>query len=268
MIDNRAIISKDAQIGNNCEIGPNAYIGENVILGDNVKVCANAYIEHSTIGEGTIISPFASVGTPPQDLGYKNEPTKVIVGKNCQIREYATIHRASGEGKSTVIGDKCLLMVSSHVAHNCVLNDEVILANLVTLGGHIKVGFGAFVGGMSVFHQNIRIGKMSIVSGFSAARQDILPFSKGEGRPPVPRALNVVALKRRGVALEDRTNLNKAFKILISPDLNTTQAIDKIKSEVQNNKYIEELIEFVQTSKRGVTLHSHKKGYQSLEDEE
>ncbi len=268
MIDNRAIISKDAQIGNNCEIGPNAYIGENVILGDNVKVCANAYIEHSTIGEGTIISPFASVGTPPQDLGYKNEPTKVIVGKNCQIREYATIHRASGEGKSTVIGDKCLLMVSSHVAHNCVLDDEVILANLVTLGGHIKVGFGAFVGGMSVFHQNIRIGKMSIVSGFSAARQDILPFSKGEGRPPVPRALNVVALKRRGVALEDRTNLNKAFKILISPDLNTTQAIEKIKSEVQNNKYIEELIEFVQTSKRGVTLHSHKKGYQSLEDEE
>ena len=268
MIDNRAIISKDAQIGNNCEIGPNAYIGENVILGDNVKVCANAYIEHSTIGDGTIISPFASVGTPPQDLGYKNEPTKVIVGKNCQIREYATIHRASGEGKSTVIGDKCLLMVSSHVAHNCVLDDEVILANLVTLGGHIKVGFGAFVGGMSVFHQNIRIGKMSIVSGFSAARQDILPFSKGEGRPPVPRALNVVALKRRGVALEDRTNLNKAFKILISPDLNTTQAIEKIKNEVQNNKYIEELIEFVQTSKRGVTLHSHKKGYQSLEDEE
>ena len=268
MIDNRAIISKDAQIGNNCEIGPNAYIGENVILGDNVKVCANAYIEHSTIGEGTIISPFASVGTPPQDLGYKNEPTKVIVGKNCQIREYATIHRASGEGKSTVIGDKCLLMVSSHVAHNCVLDDEVILANLVTLGGHIKVGFGAFVGGMSVFHQNIRIGKMSIVSGFSAARQDILPFSKGEGRPPVPRALNVVALKRRGVALEDRTNLNKAFKILISPDLNTTQAIEKIKNEVHANKYIEELIEFVQTSKRGVTLHSHKKGYQSLEDEE
>ena len=260
MIDNRAIISKDAQIGNNCEIGPNAYIGENVILGDNVKVCANAYIEHSTIGEGTIISP--------QDLGYKNEPTKVIVGKNCQIREYATIHRASGEGKSTVIGDKCLLMVSSHVAHNCVLDDEVILANLVTLGGHIKVRFGAFVGGMSVFHQNIRIGKMSIVSGFSAARQDILPFSEGEGRPPVPRALNVVALKRRGVALEDRTNLNKAFKILISPDLNTTQAIEKIKSEVQNNKYIEELIEFGQTSKRGVTLHSHKKGYQSLEDEE
>lgn len=268
MIDNRAIIAKDAQIGNNCEIGPNAYIGENVILGDNVKVCANAYIEHSTIGDGTIISPFASVGTPPQDLGYKNEPTKVIVGKNCQIREYSTIHRASGEGKSTIIGDKCLLMVSSHVAHNCELDDEVILANLVTLGGHIKVGFGAFVGGMSVFHQNIRIGKMSIVSGFSAARQDILPFSKGEGRPPVPRALNVVALKRRGVALEDRTNLNKAFKILISPDLNTTQAIEKIKSEVQTNKYIEELIQFVESSKRGVTLHSHKKGYQSLEDEE
>ena len=265
MIDNRAIISKDAQIGNNCEIGPNAYIGENVILGDNVKVCANAYIEHSTIGEGTIISPFASVGTPPQDLGYKNEPTKVIVGKNCQIREYATIHRASGEGKSTVIGDKCLLMVSSHVAHNCVLDDEVILANLVTLGGHIKVGFGAFVGGMSVFHQNIRIGKMSIVSGFSAARQDILPFSKGEGRPPVPRGLNVIAMKRRGVSQEVRTATNEAFKLLISEEYNTTQAIEKIKAEIPMNEYIEKMIDFIQTSKRGVLLKSHKSGHESLE---
>ena len=158
-------------------------------------------------------------------------------------------------------------MVGSHVAHNCVLADQVILANLVTLGGHVHVGFGAFVGGMSVFHQNIRIGSMSIVSGFSASRQDILPYSKGEGRPPVPRGINVIALKRRGVPLEVRTAVNEAFKLLISEDYNTSQAIEKIKAEIPTNEYIETMIEFIQTSKRGVLLKSHKSGHESLDAE-
>ena len=145
-------------------------------------------------------------------------------------------------------------MVSSHVAHNCVLESEVILANLATLGGHIHVGKGAFIGGMSVFHQNIRIGEMCIVSGFSAARQDILPYCKGDGRPALPKGINVIGLKRRGVSLEDRTNLNRAFKLLLCKDLNTSQAIEKIVQTVPENKYIKTLIEFIQTSKRGVTF--------------
>ena len=156
-------------------------------------------------------------------------------------------------------------MVGSHVAHNCVLDDEVILANLVTLGGHVHVGFGAFVGGMSVFHQNIRIGKMAIISGFSAARQDILPYSKGEGRPPVARGLNVVALKRRGYSMADIDVARHAFKYLISPNYNTTQAIEKIREEGKVNSIVEDMIEFVQTSKRGVLLKSHKSGHESLE---
>ena len=159
-------------------------------------------------------------------------------------------------------------MVGSHVAHNCVLEDQVILANLVTLGGHVHVGFGAFVGGMSVFHQNIRIGDMAIISGFSAPRQDILPYSKGEGRPPVPRGLNVIAMKRRGISQEIRTATNEAFKLLISEEYNTSQAIEKIKSEIPTNEYIEKMIDFIQTSKRGVLLKSLKSGYQSLDDEE
>ena len=130
----------------------------------------------------------------------------------------------------------------------------------------IFIGIGAFVGGMSVFHQNIRIGDMAIISGFSAARQDILPYSKGEGRPPVPRGLNVVALKRRGVSQEVRNNMNLAFKYLISEEYNTTQAIEKIKAEIPMNEYIEKMIDFIQTSKRGVLLKTHKTGYQSLED--
>lgn len=267
-IHNSAVIHKSAKIAENVEIGPNVVIGENVEIASGVKILANAYLEHCEIGENTIINPFASIGTAPQDLGYKNEPTKAIIGANCLIKENVTINRAANCGDFTTrVGNKCLLMVGSHVAHNCQLADEVILANLVTLGGHVHVGFGAFIGGMSVFHQNIRIGEMAIISGFSAARQDILPYSKGEGRPPVPAGVNVIALKRRGVPLEVRNDINKAFKLLIAPEYNTSQAIDIIKSEIPTNKYIETMVEFIKTSKRGVTLKTHKTGHQSLEDE-
>lgn len=267
-IHKTAIIHESAQIAENVEIGPNVVIGENVKLESGVKIIANAYLEFCEIGEGTVISPFASIGTPPQDLGYKNEPTKVVVGKNCLIKENATINRASGEGTATVVGNKCLLMVGTHVAHNCQLEDEVILANLVTLGGHIHVGFGAFIGGMGVYHQNIRIGAMSIISGFSAARQDILPYSKNDGCPASATGLNVIALKRRGVSQEDRTILNTAFKLLTSADYNTSQAIEKIKSECKINEYVESMIEFVQSSKRGVSLKVHKGRLNPLEVDE
>lgn len=267
MIDKTAIIDPSAQIAEDAIIGPNVVIGKNVKIGSKTRVIANAYIECAEIGEGCTISPFATIGSEPQDLGYKGEETKVVIGDGTIIKENVTIHRGAACGDFTTrVGKKCLLMVGSHVAHNCVLEDEVILANLVTLGGHVHVGFGAFVGGMSVFHQNIRIGKMAIISGFSAARQDILPFSKGEGRPPVARGLNVVALKRRGYSMADIDVARSAFKYLISPEYNTTQAIEKIREEGKVNSIVEEMIEFVQTSKRGVTLKSHKTGYQSLDE--
>ena len=267
MIDKTAIIDESAIIAEDAIIGPNVVIGKNVKIGARTRVIANAYIEYAEIGEDCTISPFSTIGSEPQDLGYKGEETKVVIGNGTIIKENVTILRGAACGDFTTrIGNKCLLMVGSHVAHNCVLEDEVILANLVTLGGHIHVGFGAFVGGMSVFHQNIRIGKMAIISGFSAARQDILPFSKGEGRPPVARGLNVVALKRRGYSMADIDVARSAFKYLISPEYNTTQAIEKIREEGKVNSIVEEMIEFVQTSKRGVTLKSHKTGYQSLDE--
>ena len=268
MIDKTAVIHPSAKIADDAIIGPYVVIGENVTIGHRTRVIANAYIEYAEIGDDCTISPFATIGSEPQDLGYKGEPTKVVIGDETIIKENVTIHRAAACGDFTTrIGNKCLIMVGAHVAHNCVLEDQVILANLVTLGGHVHVGFGAFVGGMSVFHQNIRIGDMAIISGFSASRQDILPYSKGEGRPPVPRGLNVIAMKRRGVSQEIRTHVNEAFKLLISEDLNTTQAIEKIKAEIPMNEYIEKMIEFVQTSKRGVLLKTHKSGHESLESE-
>src|SRR5574344_2964661 len=230
MIDKTAVVDSSAQIAEDAFIGPSVVIGKDVKIGSGVKILGHAYLECCEIGEGTLISSFATIGTAPQDLGYKNEPTKVIIGKNCWIKENVTVHRAANAGDLTTrIGNKCLLMVGSHVAHNCVLEDEVIMANLATLGGHVHVGFGAFVGGMSVFHQNVRVGRMCIVSGFSASRQDVLPYSKADGRPAIPEGLNVIGMKRRGVSQEDRTIANKAFKILISTQFNTTQAIEEIR---------------------------------------
>ncbi len=257
MIHPTAIISPDAIIGQGCEIGPYTIIGENVKLGDNVKIIANAYLEHCEIGSGTVISPYASIGTAPQDLGYKNEPTKAIIGENCIIKEYATVNRgAVGDGDCTRVGNRCLLMTSSHVAHNCVLEDEVILANLATLGGHCRVGKGAFLGGMSVYHQNVRIGEMTIVSGFSASRQDIPPYSKADGRPVTVHGINAIGLKRRGLTLEQRTNLKRAFKIFNSGEYTTTKACEIIEETLGSDVYVKKLVDFVRESKRGVVLRS------------
>ena len=254
MIDKRAIISDDAQIGQNVTIGANAVIGENVKIGDNVIIMPNAYLEHCEIGDGTLISPFASIGTAPQDLGYKGQPTKSIIGKNCIIKEYATVNRAATEGDATIVGDKCMLMTSTHVAHNCVLENEVIMANLATIGGHCHVGFGAFIGGMSVFHQNVRIGEMCIVSGFSAARMDVLPYCKGEGRPPIPHGINSIGLKRRGIPLETRENLKHALKILKSGEYLISVACDVIEQEFSQDEYVKKFVKFIRESKRGITL--------------
>ena len=262
-----AVIHPTAEIGEGVIIGPNVVIGENVKIGKGTRIIANAYIEYTEIGENCTISPFATIGSEPQDLGYKGEATKVVIGNETIVKENVTIHRGAACGDYTTrVGNKCLLMVGSHIAHNCVIEDQAILANLVTLGGHVHVGFGAFVGGMSVFHQNIRIGSMAIVSGFSASRQDILPYSKCDGRPASPRGLNVIALKRRGVDLETRTAINRAFKLLISDEMNTTQAIAKIRAELPMNEYIENMLSFVESSKRGVVLRSHHAGNVSLED--
>ena len=268
MIHSTAIVSPDAIIGEGCEIGAYAYIGENVKLGNNVKIMPHAYLEHCEIGAGTTIAPFASIGTAPQDLGYKNEPTKAYIGENCIIKEYATVNRgAVGDGDCTRVGNKCMLMTGSHVAHNCVLEDEVILANLATLGGHCRVGKGAFIGGMSVFHQNIRIGAMTIVSGFSAARQDIPPYCKADGRLPTIHSINAIGLKRRNFPIETRTNLKNAFKIFDSGKYTTTKACEIIEETIPQDEHVKALVEFVRSSKRGVYLRSTRKSDKGASEE-
>lgn len=247
-----AIIDPSAQIAENVAIGPFSVIGEGVKIASGVKIQNNVYIEHAEIGEDTEIFSGAVIGTAPQDLGYKGEKTKVIIGKNNQIREHVTVNRASGEGNKTVVGDNCLLMTGAHVAHNCHLGNNVIMANLSTLGGHVHVGDFAFLGGMSVVHQNVKIGEMVIVSGFAGVRQDIPPYAKASEGICRLSGINTIGLKRRGLSLEERTNLKNAYKILMSPKLNTTQAVIKIKEEISIDKYVTGLIDFVESSKRGI----------------
>ena len=245
-------IDKTAQIGKNVIIEPFAYIGKNAILEDNVVVKSGARVEFATIGEGSVISTGAVVGSEPQDLGYKGEPTSVIVGKGCQIREHVTINRASGEGNVTKVGDKCLLMTGAHVAHNCVLADEVIFANLVTVAGHCHVGFGSFIGGMCVVHQNVHIGEMVICSGFSATRQDVPPYAKADGRPMALYGTNVIGLRRRGLSIDERTALKRAYKYLWYSGLNLTDGMNAVRENVEMNKYVENLLNFCENSKRGI----------------
>ncbi len=256
-ISKTAIIDETAKIAEDVEIGHNVVIGKDVVIEKGVKIGANASIEFATIGENTRISPFASIGGEPQDLGYKGEKTGVKIGKNCWIREFATINRASGEGTYTTVGDNCMIMAYAHVAHNCVLEDNVIMANAATIGGHTHVGFGAWLGGMSVYHQNVRIGAMAIVSGASATRLDVLPYAKSEGIPATVVGPNSIGLRRKGVDKASIDAIHKAIRILKSSEYNTTQAIDLIKKEI-NNEYVDKMIEFIKTSKRGVCIKSSK----------
>lgn len=263
-----AIISPTAKVASDVEIGAYAIIGEDTVIEEGCKIGESANIQFAKIGKNTKISPFASIGGEPQDLGYKNEKTGVIIGENCWIREFATINRASGEGCNTIIGNNCLIMAYAHVAHNCVLSDSVIMANAATIGGHCHVGFGAFLGGMSVFHQNLRIGDMAIVSGASAARLDIIPYCKAEGIPCLPIGLNAIGLKRKGVDKESRDAVHKAIRILRNEQYNTTQALEVIEAEFKGNKYVDNLVEFVRTSKRGCTLRDKSAYHGKMEESE
>ncbi len=254
-IHKTAIIADNAVIPASCEIGPNVVIGEDVILGENVKIMANAYLECCEVGDGTLISPFASLGTAPQDLSYKGQKTKAVIGKNCIIKEYVTINRAAGEdGAVTKVGDKCLFMASSHVAHNCVVEDEAIFANLATIGGHCHVGKGAFLGGMSVYHQNVRIGEYVIVSGFSAARMDLPPFCKADGRPAIMHGPNTIGLKRRGFTPQERKNIRNAYKLIQSRTYLLSDVVKILEEQYADDKNVMRLAEFIKTSKRGIYL--------------
>ena len=247
-----AIVDRSSEIASGADIGPYAYIGPGCFIADGVKVGVRAIIECNTkVGENTVISPNAHIAGPPQDISYKGEDTRVEIGKNCIIREFSTVHRASAkEDWVTVIGNACFIMASAHIAHDCRLADNVTVAAFSALSGHVHVGAYTFISGLCGVHQFVRIGSGVMVSGLSRVSKDVPSFcivlnDKLEG-------LNTVGLKRRGVSAAVRAELKKALSVFQDKSLLVSEAREKLKELEQ----FPEIIEFrnsLENSKRGIT---------------
>ncbi|MCX6988770.1 MAG: acyl-ACP--UDP-N-acetylglucosamine O-acyltransferase [Chlamydiae bacterium] len=248
-----AVVESGAQIGKNVTIEAYAVVKGTVTLGDNVTIKSFAYIDgNTTIGDGTVIWPSASVGTKTQDLKFKGENTYVVIGKNCEIREFVTINSSCQEGSVVRIGDQCLLMAYCHVAHNCEIGNRVIMANGAMLAGHVIVEDCAIIGGMTPVHQFSKIGKHAMVGGLSRVSHDIPPYTIGAGSPYKLGGLNLIGLKRHNFSLDERRALAQAFKLTYRSGLRLSEALLRIEDEVLMTSHVQHWIEFCRTSKRGL----------------
>ena len=250
-----AIIHPQAQLASNVTVGPYSLIGEHVELGEGTEVMSHVVIDGRTrIGKNNHIFPYASVGLAPQDLKYHGEPTRVEIGDGNSIREFVTIHRGTVDGDGvTRIGSHNLLMAYVHVAHDCVLGDNIIMANGASLAGHVVIQDYATVGAFTMIHQFCRIGTYSFLGSATLVNQDILPYSKTSAPRPVDvYGTNRVGLERRGLAKEDLRELEATFRLLTRSKLNTTQAVEAIEARGFQSAHVKTLVEFIKTSQRGV----------------
>lgn len=249
-----AVISPGAQIGADCVIGPYAVIGDEVVLGNGVRIDGHCVIDGRTrIGDECHFFPFVSIGLPPQDLKFAGEQSETEIGRRTRIREFVTVHRGTlGGGGVTRIGDDCFLMAQAHVAHDCLIGNNVIMANAATLAGHVLVEDGANIGAYSGVHQFCRVGREAYVGGYSVVVKDALPFALTVGNHAKCYGLNKVGMRRRGYTRETLAALHHAFHLLLSAKLNTTQAIERIRDEIKDSPEVEELVSFVEASQRGV----------------
>jgi UDP-N-acetylglucosamine acyltransferase len=254
LIHPTAVISSGAQIGVDCAIGPYAIIGEEVVLGNRVRIDGHCVVDGRTrIGDESHLFPFVSMGLPPQDLKFAGEQTETEIGRRTRIREFVTVHRGTaGGGGITRIGDDCFLMAQAHVAHDCLIGNNVIMANAATLAGHVLVADGANIGAYSGVHQFCRVGREAYIGGYSVVVKDALPFALTVGNHAKCYGLNKVGMRRRGYSRETLDALHHAFHLLLSAKLNTSQAIERIRAEITNVPETDELLQFVETSQRGV----------------
>ena len=250
MIHNSSVIDKKAKIGKEVKVGPFSYIGPKVQISDGVELVANVHIEGSTkIGKGTKIFPFARSGTLPQDLKYKGESNSLEIGENNVIREYVTINPGTdGGGRKTVIGNKCLLMISSHVAHDCSIGNNVVIANNVPLGGHVTIEDSVVVGGNSAVQQFTRIGRLAMIGGMTGVLKDVIPFGLSFGNRNYLRGINLIGLKRKKYNNKKIMELNVAFKKIFSSK-NIHENLSKINGEYKGNDLVAEVINFIAKDK-------------------
>ncbi len=251
MIHNSSVIDKKAKIVKNVKVGPFCYIGPEVQIADNVELISNVHIEGNTkIGKNTKIFPFASIGTPPQDLKYKGESNSLEIGENNVIREYVTINPGTkGGGEKTVVGNNCLLMISSHIAHDCYIGNNVIIANNVPLGGHVTIEDSVVVGGNSAVQQFTRIGRLAMIGGMTGVLKDVIPFGLSFGNRNYLRGINLIGLKRNKYDNKKIMELSAAFKKIFSSK-NLHENLGKINGEYKGNDLVAEVINFIAKDKK------------------
>ena len=247
MIHPTAIIEAGATIGSDVQIGPYCVVGAQVSLGDHTILKSHVVIAgHTTIGAHTEIFPFASIGHVPQDKKFENEPSKLIIGSHNVIREYTTMNPGtSGGGMVTRVGDHCLFMMSTHVAHDCIVGNHVIMANNATLAGHVTVGDYTVIGGLSAVHQFVRIGQQAMIGGMSAIENDVIPYGLALGERANLCGLNLVGMKRRGIDKDAINHLRRAYKVLFTSHDTLEERTQHVADEYKDDPIVMEVIEFL-----------------------
>ena len=251
MIHKTAIIDSNAKISQNVTIGPYSVIGPNVEIGDGTVIQSHVNITGNTkIGANNKIYPFASIGNDPQDLKFKGEKTLLEIGDNNKIREYVTINPGTeGGGGKTHVGNNCLFMVSSHIAHDCIVGDNVILANNVPLGGHAHVDDNAIIGGNSAVQQFTRVGKFAMIGGMCGVVRDVIQYGIAHGNRSILQGLNLIGLRRKNIPNKEILSLTEAYKILFKNE-NFTENLSNLSNDLRKNELVSEVVNFIEKDKK------------------
>lgn len=249
-----AVVEEDVVLGDDVSIGPYCIVGPHVTLGDGTVLDSHVRIRNTVVGTGCHMHHGAVLGTDPQDLKFQGEDTKLVVGDRTVIREYATLNRGTAASGQTVVGSDALLMAYSHVAHDCVIGDHVILSNAVNMGGHVEIQDWAIVGGLTAVHQFVRIGTHAFVGGASRVAKDVAPFVRAAGSPIEMVGLNSVGLQRRGFSAEARQELKRAYRIMFRSKMNVTQALEQARADLEMLPEVDLFLRFFEESERGVSL--------------
>ncbi len=256
MIDPSARIEAGAVIGDGVTIGPFCTVGPNVTIGEGARLISHVNVTgHTTIGARTVVYPFASLGTPPQSLGYKGEPTRLDVGSDCDIREHVTMNTGTAADRGvTTVGNNCFFMVGSHVAHDCVVGNKVIFANNVLLGGHSQIGDNVVFGGGVAVRQFVRIGEGAMIVGLSGVRADVIPYGMAHGPLANLVGLNVVGMRRRGLSKSDLHRVRDAYQALFFGEGEFRARFERVAAEYGSDPLIGKMIDFIRAGKRPLTM--------------
>ena len=246
-----AIVEPGATLGEGVSIGPYCIVGADAVLGDEVRLISHAIVTgRTTIGPRTEIYPFASIGHRPQHIKYRGEPSRLEVGADNVIREHVTMNPGTAHGNMlTRIGDKCLFMIATHVAHDCTVGDHVVMANNATLGGHVTVDDWAILGGLSGVHQFVRIGRHAIVGGMSGVEHDVIPYGSAMGDRAHLAGLNLIGLKRRGFGRDVIHDLRRAFRLLFAQEGTMSERLSDVAELFRNNEPVMDIVDFIQVDR-------------------